>query len=1184
MRRIGRYCAYAIGVLVLVVLAAALLLPALLDRPRIAAQIQAKLSAAVEGEVRWDAFSVRILPSPHGMLRGLKVKTAAATVSADEVTVALRLWPLFRGRAEISSLALARPLYEVTVVPSATVPQEAQLAPAEDPMQGYRSIMGAAARHLQEFAPDSVVAVEHAEVRVSIEGIPPLELSDLSLRARTSSEGVAIEASAKSRYWTRMTLAGRLRYTDLASSAELHLARVRGQAWLDWLLRSAGIAVAIPEADLDARFSGDAAKRLELELDGRARTLTLARGGKRVAAAPVVLKAKLAVDASDTVLHVERLAAGATSIGGGVLRYSPKSGIDARDVGLRVDLAQVLVYGRELAPRALERIESASGTLAGRAQLAWTGEAWRFGVAVEQSDAAVHIRDLPGPLRLKSGRAEVDAGGVKAERVRISLPAGNIHVTTARYAFRENAATASAELDLDVARSLTLARAALPAARRASLDIVESAAGRLRGSARGEWKGRSWSASLRVTRSDAQAKLKPLTGPIRLASAAVDADTTGVKVEHIALAVPAGSVRVSKARYAFKTGAASASAELDLDVARTLALLRGVLPEASRASLDIVETARGRVKGNASGQYTGRSWNATLELAESDVQAKLKPLPGPIALGGATVRATEDTIAVERAALKLLDASATASATLSDYARALRVTASVAEATLGPQLIEWLWRTAALPPKLEPNAPVSLTVPRLRWSPDGAFDVDARARFASGPQVAVELARSGEGLDVRRIQVRDARSSAEVALRVRGGTISGRYSGTLDSRTFAAMLKSATAPAGAVSGEMRFAYDRADPRRATAEGTLKGEHIDLSWAAGVPAEVERLDLSADGNVVRIAEASVQWAGQRASVRGEAKRGPHGPVIDAQIESPGVRVDALLPKPGDDKAPKEPPAIWPLPVTGRIAVRSKLVQYQHYRVAPLSAVVVLERERATLDVQEALLCGLALPLTVEATPAGFNAAVQVAAQKQKVEESVECLAGEKLLLTGPMDLRLDVRTQGRGAALLQNLNGSVRADIRNGTVTKFALLGNILSLQNVAAALKDGPRLGAEAFPFRQMSAKGRFDNGRFHLDEGVFHSNAIGLGANGSIGLADFQSDLTVLVAPLALVDEAVRKLPILGYVIGGTFTSLPVAVSGDIRDPRVVPLGPSAITDEMKGLLSRTLSLPSRAVSGNRQ
>jgi len=268
------------------------------------------------------------------------------------------------------------------------------------------------------------------------------------------------------------------------------------------------------------------------------------------------------------------------------------------------------------------------------------------------------------------------------------------------------------------------------------------------------------------------------------------------------------------------------------------------------------------------------------------------------------------------------------------------------------------------------------------------------------------------------------------------------------------------------------------------------------------------------------------------------------------------------------------------MSGKIAVRSKFVQYQNYKVAPLSADIVLEEERATLDVNEAFLCGFALPLTLEAAPKGLTVTAQVAAEGQKLEDAAHCLTNEKMLLTGAMNLRLDVRTQGQPPELLQNLKGTVTADVRNGMVMKFALLGNILSMQNVVAVAQQGTNLAGEGFPFRQLSTKGHFDKGYFYIDEGVFHSNAIGLGANGWISLSDYQARLTVLVAPLALVDEAVRKLPVLGYIVGGTFTSLPVGVSGDIRDPLVVPLGPRAITSELTGLVGRTIKAPAKLLT----
>jgi hypothetical protein len=42
---------------------------------------------------------------------------------------------------------------------------------------------------------------------------------------------------------------------------------------------------------------------------------------------------------------------------------------------------------------------------------------------------------------------------------------------------------------------------------------------------------------------------------------------------------------------------------------------------------------------------------------------------------------------------------------------------------------------------------------------------------------------------------------------------------------------------------------------------------------------------------------------------------------------------------------------------------------------------------------------------------------------------------------------------------------------------------------------------------------------------------------------------------------------------------ALPVAVTGDIRNPVIVPLGPRAITDQLLGIFERTLKLPGKLV-----
>jgi uncharacterized protein YhdP len=190
-----------------------------------------------------------------------------------------------------------------------------------------------------------------------------------------------------------------------------------------------------------------------------------------------------------------------------------------------------------------------------------------------------------------------------------------------------------------------------------------------------------------------------------------------------------------------------------------------------------------------------------------------------------------------------------------------------------------------------------------------------------------------------------------------------------------------------------------------------------------------------------------------------------------------------------------------------------------------------------------------------------------------DRAIQCLTKDTVQITGNADLTAELRTEGRRPNLAQNLTGTVQAEMRKGSVNKFALIGNILSLRNIASVTK----MQESGFPYRSMTAKGHFKDGHFLLEEGFFDSDAARLAANGTVGLQTPDSRLTVLVGLLTTVDRVTGAIPIVGYVFGGSLTALPVSVSGDIRNPLVVPLGPRAVTDSLLGIFERTLKLPGK-------
>lgn len=951
-RLIARRTAYGLGGLLAILLVAALVLPALLDTEAVSAELQQKLSDAIGAEVRWQGFGVRVLPWPRAALRELSIQAKGLNVAANAASVDLALLPLVRGRAEIAAASLRRPVVHIDLTALDDKPAAAATpaaGPPLNPVELHREIVEA----LRDYVPDAVITVEEGELSLIRREMPPLELRKVTLRAKSDARGLQLEASAASTNWDRLELAARFGYEDLSTDATLEAAGIRPQAWLDWSFSASPIHVGLPNASLKARLRGAAGKPVECDVAIDAGIVDAVGPGKRVRVEGVRIGAHLQAKAEELFIRTDELRLGASVLGAGELRYALKNGSLALATGYELDLAQVLEYARELAPKdaqaSLARVSAASGRLKGRLTVASAGSAWTLGVAAENSDAGVQLEDMPGP----------------------------------------------------------------------------------------------------------------------------------------------------------------------------------------------------------------------------------------VVLSGASVSLSPDSVKVERAMLSLLDGSAVASATISDYARGPRVRGSLAKATLGPEVLGWIWKTAALPSSLALKTPIELAIPRFNWAPKAPLDLQASAGFPGGTLLAVDLSWAKGALNLRRAAITDKLSDVSVSLREKGELLEGRYAGKLDSRSLAAILANAAGGAGELKGDLRFTLDTAYRRRTTALGMLKGEKIDLSWLAGKPARIERLDLSASGEAMHIAEATIDWAEQRATVRGDITRTPTGPVIDAQIDSPGIVVDALLPPKKEEKTESKPAKIWPLPVTGQVVLRAGFIQQGTYKVAPVNGSLILEPERAHVDVKEGVLCGISLPFTLEATPKGYSAATQIRVAKQPTEEVMRCLTNEGVLITGTLDAKADLRTQGNARAeLLRNLKGTVDLGVRSGLVKKFAIIGNILAMQNVVSlAMQGGPKFSEGGFPFREIKAAGHFEKGRFVLEEGFFHSDAVGIGADGWVSLSDYDCRLTVLVAPLALADAVVRNLPVLGYVVGSSFTSLPVGVSGDIRDPVVIPLGPSAITSSLLGIFNRTIKLPGKAL-----
>src|ERR1043165_2156567 len=249
--------AYVVGAIVLAaVLVVVLAVPALVDRPAVQAEIQQRLSKALEGQVTWEALDVALFPAPHGELRKLRVEVPGKLgASADQVDVYMRLWPLLLGRAEISSLTVKKP--SIRIQPGETQESDAPL----DALAAYRQTMEPVARVLREFAPDTAFKLEQARVEVGA----GFALREVRGDMRTDANGVQLELDTASTLWKRLAAQARVEYSDLSARADVALDALEFDK-------------AVPPAALRAKLRTDGKSAIECEFDAVVGSVARSKG------------------------------------------------------------------------------------------------------------------------------------------------------------------------------------------------------------------------------------------------------------------------------------------------------------------------------------------------------------------------------------------------------------------------------------------------------------------------------------------------------------------------------------------------------------------------------------------------------------------------------------------------------------------------------------------------------------------------------------------------------------------------------------------------------------------------------------------------------------------------------------------------------------------------------------------
>jgi hypothetical protein len=493
-----------------------------------------------------------------------------------------------------------------------------------------------------------------------------------------------------------------------------------------------------------------------------------------------------------------------------------------------------------------------------------------------------------------------------------------------------------------------------------------------------------------------------------------------------------------------------------------------------------------------------------------------------------------------------------------------------------------------------------VAVSRLSVASDleGRHTLSGAVQATDGPALTAEVELTPEKISIPALTVRDTYSDARVIFETQAERSSARFDGHLDLRSFNTLSTDKLPRSGWVAGDLRATLTGGDWRDTRLTGRLEGGdfalHLpDLDTDGPV---LDRFTVAAMGDQLVIRSADLRWDETTLELKGWLDRWEHeiheihgthethGVNFDLRAKAPFVDLDALLAQFHREEAPS-PQTESPSPpsearrqagLEGVLRLDIDHLNYEGYDIRPLAAKIRISGDQTLVEIPQADLCDVSLAGGLDIDPIRMKLTLHPTSATREVGAALSCLLQKPIEADGRLYLVGDVRAEGSPREMLETLEGQVVMTATEGRVYRANLLAKILAIVNVTEIFAGQyPGFTQEGMAYNRLELGGQFEKGIFTFDTCSLDSPSLQMSCRGNIDLPKEVMEITVLVAPLKTVDRIVKKLPVIGYVLGGTLISIPIKVTGPLDDPTVVPLSPKAVGKGTLDILRRTLQVP---------
>lgn len=496
------------------------------------------------------------------------------------------------------------------------------------------------------------------------------------------------------------------------------------------------------------------------------------------------------------------------------------------------------------------------------------------------------------------------------------------------------------------------------------------------------------------------------------------------------------------------------------------------------------------------------------------------------------------------------------------------------EGSLDREDSDWIHRLAKIPNLFRWSTPISVSPLSLRWHETEGISISGEASIPDGPRLSLSISDTLEGMTVDNLTIMDADDLATISVTRDKNDIVASFSGNLGNDTVSKILADNHLLSGSIQGKADTRINLSPPYFDSITGRLRATGLDLT-PTGLPLLIERASLTGDGTSARIDDLRFTLEENPFSSSGQVTRSEQGLLLDLSLAAEQLDwhdVKALV----ADKVPGRTASAQYFFGDIRFTC-DRFSLTQAWTFEPFEAHLKLEENRSEIEFRQADVCGISFPGTLSLMPGRMMFAFHPSAEQQPLETSIACLSDGKAFIDGRFDLTGDIEFQWDHAIpLLEAAAGSISLSATDGRIYKGSFLGKLFSMLNVSEVLLGQfPDFEKEGFRYKTSTFKGTLDSGKFELETGVIDGPAMKLFFEGVEDIINRQHDLTVVMAPLKTIDTMVNKIPVLNDVLEKGLVVYPVDVTGSWEDPQLILLSPTAVGDEVLGIMLRTLKVP---------